>query len=77
MHLAILADIYGNVLALQAVLADLERRKVDEVVNLGPRRNSDWLGAAVAHRLALRRVGLDLGAIQRHVPELHQAGLLA
>jgi predicted phosphodiesterase len=35
MRLAILADIYGDVLALQAVLADLEHRKVDEVVNLG------------------------------------------
>jgi len=35
MRLAILADIHGNILALQAVLADLERQKVDEVVNLG------------------------------------------
>src|SRR5260370_7708888 len=35
MHLAILADIHGNVLALEAVLADLEHRKVDNVVNLG------------------------------------------
>jgi predicted phosphodiesterase len=35
MHLAILADIHGNVLALEAVLADLEHRKADNVVNLG------------------------------------------
>jgi len=35
MHLAVLADIHGNVLALEAVLADLEHRKVDDVVNLG------------------------------------------
>jgi len=35
MRLAILADIHGNVLALEAVLADLEHRRVDEVVNLG------------------------------------------
>src|SRR5215211_3097852 len=33
--------------------------------------------ALVAHRLVLRRVGLDLGAIERDMPELHQAGLLA
>jgi predicted phosphodiesterase len=35
MRLAILADIHGNVLALEAVLTDLEHRRVDEVVNLG------------------------------------------
>jgi len=35
MRLAILADIHGNVLALEAVLADLEHRKVDQIVNLG------------------------------------------
>jgi Calcineurin-like phosphoesterase superfamily domain len=34
MRLAILADIHGNVLALEAVLTDLEHRRVDEVVNL-------------------------------------------
>ena len=35
MRIAILADIHGNVLALEAILADLESRKVDEYVNLG------------------------------------------
>jgi predicted phosphodiesterase len=35
MRIAILADIHGNVLALEAVLADLEHRKVDRFVNLG------------------------------------------
>jgi predicted phosphodiesterase len=35
MRLAILADIHGNVLALQAVHADLARRNIDRVVNLG------------------------------------------
>jgi predicted phosphodiesterase len=35
MHLAILADIHGNFLALEAVLADLKHRKVDCIVNLG------------------------------------------
>src|SRR5439155_21547424 len=33
--------------------------------------------ALVAHRLVLRRVGLDLGAVERHMPELHQTGRLA
>jgi predicted phosphodiesterase len=35
MRIAILADIHGNVLALEAVLADLKHRKVDQFVNLG------------------------------------------
>jgi predicted phosphodiesterase len=35
MRFAILADIHGNVLALKAVLADLEHRNVDQVINLG------------------------------------------
>lgn len=33
--LAVLADIHGNLPALQAVIADLQRRAVDTVVNLG------------------------------------------
>lgn len=35
MRLAILSDIHGNVLALEAVRADLARRGVDAVLNLG------------------------------------------
>ena len=35
MRIAILADIHGNVLALEAVLADLKHRNVDQFVNLG------------------------------------------
>ena len=35
MRLAIIADIHGNSLALEAVLADIDRRGVREIVNLG------------------------------------------
>lgn len=35
MRIAVLADIHGNVLALRAVLADLEHRNVDRIINLG------------------------------------------
>lgn len=35
MRLAVLSDIHGNVWALEAVLADLRRRGVDEIVDLG------------------------------------------
>jgi predicted phosphodiesterase len=35
MRLAVIADIHGNLPALEAVLADLERRGADRIVNLG------------------------------------------
>ena len=35
MRLAVLSDIHGNLAALEAVVADLRRRGVDRVVNLG------------------------------------------
>ena len=35
MRIAVISDIHGNVLALEAVLADMDRRVVDRVVNLG------------------------------------------
>ena len=34
MRLAIIADIHGNVLALEAVIADIARRGVDRTINL-------------------------------------------
>jgi predicted phosphodiesterase len=35
MRLAIITDIHGNLAALEAVVADIQRRGVDQVVNLG------------------------------------------
>jgi predicted phosphodiesterase len=35
MRIAVLADIHGNILALDAVLADMERHGVEGIVNLG------------------------------------------
>jgi hypothetical protein len=48
MRIAILADIHGNVLALEAVLADLESRKVDGVCQ--PRRLRIWSDMAARDR---------------------------
>ena len=53
MRIAVLADIHGNLPALDAVLADLAHREVDQVVNLGdhlsgpllPRETADLLMA--------------------------------
>lgn len=52
-RIALIADIHGNIAALDAVLDDLERHRVDSVVNLGdllsgglhPRRTADRLMA--------------------------------
>ncbi|OWQ84739.1 YfcE family phosphodiesterase [Roseateles aquatilis] len=35
MRIALLSDIHGNLLALEAVVADIERRGADRIVNLG------------------------------------------
>lgn len=52
-RVALIADIHGNIAALDAVLEDIERQRVDSVVNLGdllsgglhPRRTADRLMA--------------------------------
>jgi putative phosphoesterase len=38
MRLAVISDIHGNLLALEAVLADITTRGVDDIINLG-----DWI----------------------------------
>ena len=35
MRIAVIADIHGNMPALEAVLADIQRRDVDRTINLG------------------------------------------
>ena len=35
MRIAVVSDIHGNLAALQAVVADVQRRGVDRVINLG------------------------------------------
>jgi len=35
MRIAVIADIHGNLLALEAVLTDIEHRVVDRMINLG------------------------------------------
>ena len=51
MRIAVLADIHGNLRALEAVLADLPRRGADLVVNLGDCLSGPLQPAAVADRL--------------------------
>jgi putative phosphoesterase len=75
--LAIIADIHGNVAALEAVLADIEARKVTSIVNLGdcvsgplwPRETMDLL-----KRLQLPTVR---GNHDRWLAEVERSGLAA
>ena len=48
----------------------------EPAVDLGLKLCFPLLHALIAHRFVLRRVRLDLGTIERHVPKLHQASLL-
>ena len=61
MRLAAVADIHGNCLALEAVLADIRRLEIDIVVNLGDHLSGP-LEAQANGRLADRvRFSIDPG----------------
>jgi putative phosphoesterase len=51
LRIAVMSDIHGNLAALDAVLADLERRTVDIVVNLGDIVSGPLDPAGTANRL--------------------------
>src|SRR5512142_2549806 len=51
MRLAILSDVHGNALALDAVLAHLSRQQVDNIVNLGDILSGGLQPARTADRL--------------------------
>ncbi len=54
--IAVLADIHGNIWALDAVLADLDRREITTIVDLGDSLNGPLEPAATADRLIARGV---------------------
>jgi predicted phosphodiesterase len=51
MRLALVSDIHGNLAALEAVAADIARRAVDRVVNLGDNLSGPLLPLETAHFL--------------------------
>jgi len=51
MRIALLSDIHGNLPALQAVLSDVNRRGVDQIVNLGDSLSGPLLPAETAEFL--------------------------
>ncbi|WP_461163432.1 metallophosphoesterase family protein [Arthrobacter sp. R4-81] len=75
MRIAVISDVHGNLLALDAVLTDIEKRSVDSIVNLG-----DLLSGAVQPGLtADRLMELDLPTVrgnhERQVLETEPANM--
>ncbi|KAF0120691.1 MAG: hypothetical protein FD152_4070 [Xanthobacteraceae bacterium] len=60
MKLAVIADIHGNLLALEAVLADIDRRGIDRILNLGDCVSGPLWPAETAARL----MALDLPTVR-------------
>ncbi|MDB5892952.1 MAG: metallophosphoesterase, partial [Rhodoferax sp.] len=54
MRIAVVSDIHGNLPALQAVAADIARRGVDQVVNLGDSLSGPLMPLATARDLMAR-----------------------
>src|ERR1700733_16290836 len=67
MRIAALSDIHGNLLALDAVLADVARRGVDLTVNLGDILSGPLLPAETAERLMALELPTIRGNHERQV----------
>ena len=68
----------GLVAAVLLVLLSVRRRRrAQPLGDLAIQLPQALSHAPVAHRLVLRRIGFDLGAIERDMPEFGKASLLA
>ncbi|EJL78926.1 putative phosphoesterase [Polaromonas sp. CF318] len=74
MKLAAISDIHGNLPALEAVLADIERQGVDQIVNLGDILSGPLQPAETAELLMARGFPTIRGNHERQVLELIDQG---
>lgn len=74
MRIAALSDIHGNLHALQAVLAAIERDQVDLVVNLGDILSGPLQPAETADLLIARGFPTIAGNHERQLLQLHDGG---
>src|SRR5689334_2188952 len=74
MKFAAIADVHGNRPALEAVLADIARLGIDEVVNLGDHVSGPLEAARTADLLMERGFPSIRGDQDRILLELRQAG---
>jgi predicted phosphodiesterase len=70
MRIAVLADIHGNLLALEAVLADMARREVDRIVDLGDCASGPLWPSETMERLAALGAPTVRGNHDRQVASL-------
>jgi len=75
MRIAVMSDIHGNLWALDAVLADIARRKVDVTVNLGDILSGPLLPAETADRLMQLGLPTIRGNHERQVLEQDPANM--
>jgi predicted phosphodiesterase len=71
MRLAIVSDIHGNLAALEAVAADIKRRKVSHVVNLGDSLSGPLMPAETARFLMAQDWHHLAGNHERQILELN------
>jgi hypothetical protein len=69
MRLAVIADIHGNILALDAVLANIDRRGVRDILNLGDVVSGPLRPRDCAERIVARRIPTVRGNHDRWVAE--------
>ena len=74
MKLAVISDIHGNLLALEAVLADIARQGVDQTVNLGDILSGPLQPAETAELLMARGFVTIRGNHERQVLALLECG---
>jgi predicted phosphodiesterase len=73
MKIAAISDIHGNLFALDAVLADIERRGVDHIVNLGDILSGPLLPGETADRLMSLNLPTIRGNHERQVYSMNPA----
>ncbi len=67
MKIAFISDIHGNLPALQAVLADIDRLGVDQTFNLGDTLGGPLASARTADLLMQRQIGMIAGNHERQL----------
>lgn len=67
MHIAVISDIHGNLPALQAVLADIDREKIDRIINLGDTLGGPLESALTADLLIQRQIPMIAGNHERQL----------
>ncbi len=71
MHIAVIADVHGNDLALEAVLADIDRAGITEIVNLGDTVSGVLNAARTADLLMARNIPTVRGNHDRWLIDKH------